>query len=150
MRDIFDRLLTSTPINNAAGTVTSSASAYQSTKQVAQAHWSAPPKMRAPNVTELANKEFADLKGRRFGQFIVIGILVEGPKNRYKKQMWVVKCVCGDYESRTARSIRNPENAQDRCDYCRQVDYLRSLEKKKALGLIKRDTVEDWRERQCR
>lgn len=61
-----------------------------------------------------------DLTGVSFGRFRVIGFA------RDRRSKWVVRCVCGIYEMRTTKAIRNPLNSTDRCRSCRHVDYLSS------------------------
>lgn len=98
-------------------------------------HWKAPP----PSykfIPQAGNPQSIDLTGTRFGFFTVIGWMgaIGGSQGRMKKGlgkppkrqgMWLVRCSCGDYEVRTARAIRNPNNQDDRCAVCRDVQYKR-------------------------
>lgn len=59
-----------------------------------------------------------NLTGIKFGRFIVIG----KAKNH---KGWVVKCACGRYTTRRAKSIKNPNNTQDRCERCRQLAFIK-------------------------
>lgn len=66
-----------------------------------------------------------DLSGVKFGRFTVIGLLDRKSmgfcgKNSVAK--WLVRCDCGRFEHRTAKSIRNPLNNQDRCCECRRLE----------------------------
>lgn len=60
-----------------------------------------------------------DLTGTRQGRLTVIGISAD-VKGRH-----VVRCDCGNYELRTAKSIRNPDNKGDRCEHCRRLAQAR-------------------------
>ncbi len=106
-----------TPVDGLAARVASKGFQYKPKKKVVQCHWGAPPEMRrvprgVPNLT-----------GVSFGGFRVMG-LYTGTKHR-GGALWVVRCVCGDYETRSSRAIKNPKNAQDCCELCRHVAYLR-------------------------
>ena len=57
------------------------------------------------------------LVGVRFGRFVVVGLHAE------IRGAWVVRCDCGDYETRRSRAIRNPNNFGDRCTLCRNAAY---------------------------
>jgi hypothetical protein len=64
---------------------------------------------------------FIDLTGSRFGSLTVVG-LYDKPW-RVKKSsygLWVVRCVCGNYETRTSRAIKNQLklNYDDACCLC--------------------------------
>ncbi|GLQ96451.1 hypothetical protein [Dyella mobilis] len=59
-----------------------------------------------------------NLVGVKFGRLTVIGL-------SFTPKRWVVRCVCGIYTLRTAKAIRNPTNADDRCEKCRQLAFLK-------------------------
>ena len=67
--------------------------------------------------------------GLRFGRFTVIGCLDIWKHSRAK---WIVRCDCGHYEIRSAKAIRNPVNAEDRCYECRH--FLHSRQRYERLG----------------
>lgn len=56
-----------------------------------------------------------DLRGIRFGRFVVMG--------RSEKSSWVVRCDCGRYAKRKTKAIKNTENRGDRCRVCWQAAY---------------------------
>jgi hypothetical protein len=66
-----------------------------------------------------SDPNFEDLTGRRFGRFVVIGLA------RDLKGKWVVRCVCSRYSTRCKKAILNKENAQDRCEHCRHLAFLK-------------------------
>lgn len=64
---------------------------------------------------------------KKFGLFTVIGI---APKeiSANHKCMFVVRCTCGQHETRSSRAILNPNNQWDRCGKCRHILELRRME----------------------
>lgn len=75
--------------------------------KVACDHWESCPPIKKIPYNGL------NLVGCKVGRLTVIGMA------RESKGRWVVRCACGDYEIRTAKAIRNPENKGDRCSVCR-------------------------------
>lgn len=123
MSEVFDKLLASRPVNRAAARVLGGGVHYEMKKEIVQRHWTSPPSTQ-PITSELrACPSFEDLTGRVFGRFRVVGYL--GKFNKSKPPLWLVRCVCGDYESRYAKSIRNSENVGDRCEKCRNLVHLK-------------------------
>jgi hypothetical protein len=81
--------------------------------RIACAHWeSCPPLKKVPDNTP-------NLSGIKIGRMTVMGLAKD------MKSRWVVRCACGDYEVRLAKSIKNPENHGDRCVKCRRVAQVR-------------------------
>lgn len=68
-----------------------------------------------------------NLTGRKMGRLTAIGLLDRAAlglnrKTRCKRgASWVVRCVCGKYETRTKRAFGNPKNKEDRCEACWKV-----------------------------
>lgn len=87
--------------------------------------WYAPPKMRK------VKEGCCDLAGTKFGRLTVIGLSAH--KNNQKKKLWVCRCQCGDYELRTPRAIKNPNNDNDMCHVCRHVESLKQKYSSPAL-----------------
>ena len=119
------------PVNKAAGRVLGGGFNYEPNKKIVQQHWSAPPKI-VP-----APRNFEDLTGRKFGRFTVIGYLPS--TNTSKGSLWLVRCVCGDYESRRTRSVRNPKNNNDCCENCRHLIHLKRTDEFLRTGKHKDD-----------
>lgn len=107
------------PVNRTAKRVLGGGFTYESSKKITQAHWSTPPKMCRPPLNT------PQLIGVEFGRFTVIGWFAEGKKS------WVVRCVCGNYETRKAKAIRNPNNTTDACQVCRHVMHLQHRQERK-------------------
>lgn len=110
-------------------------------------HWTVPPPFYR-FIPQAGNPQSVDLTGTKFGLFTVIGWLgaVGGSTGRQKKGLdkppkragaWLVRCACGDYEQRTARAIRNPNNTGDRCRVCRDVQFKRE----KTPEAVQRDII---------
>lgn len=117
MKDVWDRIATSQPVDKAAATAVSQSGVhYVHTPAITQ--WDAPPEMRP--IPENA----PDLIGVKFGRLTVIGL--HAGMNSSNGATWVVRCVCGTYEPRKAKAIRNPKNSKDACHSCRNVEYLRT------------------------
>ncbi len=62
--------------------------------------------------------------GQRKGRLVVTG---KYPQNVSKKRTarYVVRCDCGRFTIRCAKSIRNSKNKNDMCGECRQVENLK-------------------------
>lgn len=85
---------------------------------------------RRPTRLELLNAAYYDLSGAKYGRFTVLGVAVGvGGKT---KQNWVVKCVCGCFETRKAKAIKRylaaPQNYETVpcCDWCKKTAKLRA------------------------
>lgn len=82
---------------------------------------------RLPTERERALPGFQDLTGKRFGRFTVQGIAAEIITTN--GQNWVVRCVCGSFETRKAKSIKSslsgscvdPEPMCESCNYTRKL-----------------------------
>jgi len=125
-----------TPVNKTAALITSqSKQTFDDTKHL-------DPRM-IHSDTPLPVKEYPknnphpDLTGRRCGWLTVVGLLdrekvYSFPRRASKRGApWVVRCVCGAYETRRRKALMNPKNRVDRCHVCqkiatmkRHMDYL--------------------------
>lgn len=74
-----------------------------------------PPKIRAFTGCD-------DLSGVKFGRFTVVGLSLDF------NSRWVVRCACGNFEMRKAKSIKNKSNSIDCCLECRHLIYLKRNE----------------------
>ena len=108
----FDKILSYTPINKTASRVVSRRFAYTPDKTILTADQPTPiPTRRVSHGIDLA--------GHVQGRLTVIGLARDVPK------MWVARCVCGTYTTRTAKALRNPCNNHDACETCRHLNYLK-------------------------
>ena len=94
----------------------------------------APPKVKPREVIRGVN-----LTGLVVGRLTVIGLADLPERNKKRNAAWVVRCVCGAYEMRTARALRNPEYVPTAsCSHC---NYLRKLKagKTRPVDIIKKE-----------
>lgn len=141
MADVFDKLQASRPVNRAAARVIGGGFYYEPQKVIIQRHWKSPPPCKPITALLKANPEFEDLMGIEFGRFRVVGYM--GRLSKKVAAAWLCRCACGDFEARSAKAIRNPENRGDRCEYCRHVAQLKRSTAFRANPLAKQPDVRD-------
>lgn len=110
----FNEVIKSSPIDQVARRVTAPGWHYE--REGKNAHHSKEP---IPFITWRAGE---NLTGVRFGRMKVLGVFAAPSK---KGRRWVVQCLCGNFEIRYAKAIKNPLNEDDCCSVCRQVKYLK-------------------------
>lgn len=118
---VWDRVVTSAPINkDAAVARDGKGEGFEPKLKDAadRVHSDTPLPTRKPL------KGSPDYSGQRSGRLVVVGLSAE-IKQGDRPAAWVVRCACGNYEHRTAKSINNPRNVDDCCRPCRQVEYLK-------------------------
>jgi hypothetical protein len=115
----LDAVIASVPLNSTAAKVMGRGTHWEPKLGDAphMYHADHPPQMKAPKGNEL------DLRGQRFGRFLVVGLSTFSNQN--KAAAWVVRCSCGKFECRKAKAIRNPANVDDCCRACRQLNYIK-------------------------
>lgn len=118
------------PVNRVAVRVTDKRFQYQykPNKKSNQRHWETPPLMRRRIPWNMPK-----LVGTKFGMLTVIGLYEEA------NHVWVVRCVCGRYETRRTKAIRNPRNNSDRCEECRHLEFLKKNDEFLRTGRNSRD-----------
>lgn len=119
--DIFDRIAASAPANSTAAKVTSRGSHYEPTFIPCRETWDTPPPMRDIPANQQNNPNLVGIMGRKFGRLTVLGLLNDPERSSKQGSSWVVRCACGAYEVRKAKTIRNPLNIEDRCSRCDAV-----------------------------
>jgi hypothetical protein len=139
VKDLWDRIAASSPLDSTAASVTSESRDTPQERVYSRLHWKAPPFTRKSTHSETSNPEYEDFTGCTFGRLTVLGIHALSTSN---KQVWVVRCACGDYETRRAKAIRKAD-PRDACEDCARLEYLRTRETQKAAGAIKQVTVEE-------
>ncbi|MBY5682666.1 hypothetical protein HFO32_10905 [Rhizobium leguminosarum] len=93
-------------------------------------HSDVPLATRSPSNAERALPMFVDLTGHKIGRLSVMGIAAA--YNSTNGQNWVVRCVCGYYETRKAKFIKacvagkNPGEDEPMCEAC---GYTRRLQR---------------------
>jgi hypothetical protein len=76
-------------------------------------HWEVCPPLKKPAING------PDLSGHRQGRLVAVGM------HKERQGRWVVRCDCGDFEIRTAKSLRNHANSADKCVKCRKIDQAK-------------------------
>lgn len=113
------------PINRTAALVVSRGVRYEMNSKITTPEYVGPPPIvprhKHPNVPS-----FIDLTGRKKGRLTVIGLMAE------VKGRWVVRCICGTYTTRSAKSIKssdtNPNANYDACRECMHLAYRKREE----------------------
>lgn len=142
MGDTWDKIAVSKPVDRQTALSNAGGLGHQwSLKQGQRRRWDNKPAAVRDTLSGI------DLRGYKFGRLTVVGLLdrtgagfAAAGKNK-KPAKWLVKCVCGRFEHRTAKAIRNPENHFDRCDHCRQTAYVRRQQWRAQTG---RDDRQWW------
>lgn len=120
-----------TPINITAALVVSKGVHYQPDCTIQVKEYIGPPAMIARHKLP-KNPSFTDLTGIKKGRLKVIG-LMEGERGK-----WVVRCVCGTYTTRSAKSIKsiatNPSANFDACRECAHAVYRKRKEIYRTTG----------------
>lgn len=118
MSDVFDRIAASTPQNATAARVTAKGEHYDPKINFdTHDHWDAPPKMLPFSAVDKLHGTLPNLAGHKVGRVTAVGVYAD-PKNTSRGLRWVVRCVCGDYELRSTKALRNPVNTDDECRKC--------------------------------
>jgi len=118
MKDVFDRIAASSPQNATAARVTGRGEHYDPViKFNTQEHWDAPPKMKRFAAADHGHGTLPNLLGIKVGRLSVLGVY-DDPTQTGRGLRWVVRCVCGDYELRSTKAMRNPSNNEDQCRKC--------------------------------
>lgn len=108
------------PVNKTAVRVVSKGESYQPDCKIQNPEFIGPPAV-IPRHQLPSTPGFIDLTGRKKGRFTVLGLMA-GEKGK-----WVVRCVCGTYTTRSAKSIKsvetNPNAELDACRHCMHIAY---------------------------
>jgi hypothetical protein len=132
----FDRIITSAPLNASASRVTARGEHWVPETQMPPGlkHWKAPPSMEATPSPAF------DLTGKKFGRFTVLGLSTERASDGAR---WICRCVCGDFEARSAKTIKAalaglaPEDTLSfQCYYCYAWKAVQRQYKKKGAKPI--------------
>lgn len=124
----MDDLHARVPVDRVAVWVTGPGEHFDPRKRVLTNDSDTPIAMRKACKAERNSLSFQDLTGWKVGRFTVLGIARDFPRH------WVVRCACGRYSTRLAKSIKNTENAQDRCEHCRHLAFLKREERWRSTG----------------
>lgn len=125
---IFEKILASVPQTRKDAVVLGGGIHYDHDIGDKGRHSEFPLKIRRAKACEIGQPTFIDLTGVKVGWFKVLGLYDDPLPHR--RALWVVRCVCGHYEVRSARALKNPKNQNDKCYKCRHLEYLQSSERK--------------------
>lgn len=125
---VIDSILKLSPINSLARIVTMRGEQYAPDKKVLTGDREFPIPVRKPTHNELGMPEFVNLTGKNVGRLTVLGMA------KSMKGKWVVRCSCGIYTTRHSRALKNPANADDMCEHCRHLEYLKKAERFRTTG----------------
>jgi hypothetical protein len=117
----YEALATASPVNRDAALARDGKGEKvpELTYTITCAHWDAPPKSKPiPKGQE-------DRRGQKVGRMTVVGYYDSHPK---KGSRWIVRCSCGDYETRLSKAIKNQSNTRDRCSKCRRLETVKKME----------------------
>lgn len=115
----FDRILTSTPINRAAGLALSRGIGWEPEKSQGDHVFRSDVR---PQCLPYAGT--ADLTGQVFGRLTVIGFAGDGSGGMTR---WYVRCTCGSYERRRGKSLRLNKGSQ--ATMCSACDHLEEVKR---------------------
>lgn len=116
--DIWDKIGAMTPTRDAA--VATSGGDPDVEKRAGRLRWKAPPLQRP------VPKGMQDLRGRKFGEMTIIGLLAaDEADGKNRLPVWVARCVCGDYEARRHKKLRRGGHDTDCCEDCTRTRAMR-------------------------
>lgn len=116
----FDAIAAAAPLDRQASVVRDgSGDLYEAPKSATQAFWTAPPEPEGPLPPGVE-----DLSGRAFGQMRVIRYHKRNPKTG---SLWLCRCVCGGYELRRGKIVRESGGKGDGGGCCHQCDRVRRM-----------------------
>lgn len=128
MKDLFDRIAASVPLNVTAATVVSSGEHYEP-KFTNQAHWKEPPPIRP--FPKHAPTSLPNFTGKQHGRLRVLGLHRHPDGNKNAGLRWVVRCVCGRYELRSTKALKaervTDDGQGDRCQACVHTRKLQRM-----------------------
>lgn len=122
------------PINKTAARVVSKGVSYEMTSKIAVPEYVGPPptipRHKLPDCPS-----FVDLTGKEKGRLKVIGLMAE------EKGRWVVRCSCGTYTTRSAKSIKSIDyNLNAKFDACRECMHFVHMKREEIYRRTGKDT----------
>lgn len=125
----MERVASGTPVNKTAAMVTGKGTSFEPEMDLSSVtRWDHRPH------TYAVPKGTPDMTGKRQGRLTVVGYHGSSKNNRSSPSRWVVRCVCGMYEIRAGKSLRNANNSDDRCYDCRKLQSMQRNEEYRRLG----------------
>lgn len=115
----LSRIATSQPVNKTAARVMGGGVHFDDGRKIVDTlrHFDAPPKCIDPENYP-NDPSFQDMRGVRVGQVVVIGFLGRLGRTRNAKPQWLVRCDCGQFETRSAKFLRAGSEDYHACARC--------------------------------
>ena len=138
----MDAVAPLTPHDKTAAVVGGKGVHYEFSVLPTRAFSDTPLPMRPPSKAELGNPAFINLTGRKVGRMTIVGI---AERKTNDGMNWVVRCVCGNYETRKTKYLKTclggtfSEGVELMCAWCLNT---RRLQKGKGSRAEERK----WRE----
>lgn len=123
----FDAIAAAAPLDRQASAVRDG-SGDQWTPKISdhQQHWKAPPLPASTFQERIGGRKQIDFTGKVFGRLTVVRF--HGVSGGSKQlAVWLVRCACGDYEIRRAKSLAYKSEINPCCHECKALDRLRHI-----------------------
>ncbi|UHS60565.1 hypothetical protein HRR99_03030 [Agrobacterium vaccinii] len=139
-KNLFDTIAPLSPANKTAALVSGRGEHFEFGAKAHQVHSATPLPFREPSKHEYEQSQFVDLTGSKIGRLNVLGVAADIPTGGTGAK-WVVRCVCGNYETRKSKFIKaclageNPGNEEPMCAWCGKTRKLQ-------LGIAGRAALE--------
>lgn len=121
------------PINITAALVVSKGVHYEMTSKIQVPEYVGPPQI-IPRHKLPTSPSFIDLTGRQKGRLKVLGLMAE------EQGRWVVRCACGTYTTRSAKSIKSTDvNPNAHFDACRECMHFAQMKREEIFRRTGKD-----------
>ena len=128
-KELLNKVASSEPINITAVLVTSRGVDYKCPKPPSKTFSHTPFATRKVPINSL------DLTEKKFGDLIVFGLSIIRKGKSKKRSLWIVKCVCGNYETRTSQGLRGHGEKQNlKCYECQYNEWKKNVFSKSKGG----------------
>lgn len=124
----WDAVAPLNPFDKTAAMVAGKGEHYEPEILPTKVHSSTPLPLKPITAHALAQRDFVDLRNKVIGRLTVMG---PWEHENSKVRPWVVRCVCGAYEVRSAKYVKkclagnNPGDDEPMCDWCSATRRLR-------------------------
>ena len=119
---VWEKLAVSTPLNKTAAVVTGASRHDMPVGAKIHAHH-AQAETPWPTIPVAIHQE--DLTGLAYDRATVVGYVGRLSKQKGATGRWAIRCACGKYEHRSAKTIR--ERKAGRCADCEHNSHLREI-----------------------
>lgn len=129
----WDKVISSTPLNKDAAIARDGGGTSWTPERALEPTFV---RSHAPIPTKRSKETWGiDITGMKVGKLTVLGVADFPERSQRSQAAWVVRCVCGYYETRKAKTLRKPGYAERAaCSECHYVAELKA-------GRVKLKTV---------